>query len=155
MKFSFAVVALSVALASNAFAQEASKDVCGIRTKSIPLLGTVAYNYTHKGDTLKLEITTLSGAGSSVMISKGLKDGVEEALPGNSAEAARVNAFLSAQTLAVGTVVKMSIENGKAIILVGDKKSDGFTADLLPGLAKVIENKLTTGDGGSRVVPCK
>jgi len=154
MKLSFAVVALSVALSSMAFAQEAA-NVCGVRSKSIPLLGSVEYNYAHKGETLSIAITKLSGPGSSVMISKGLKDGVEEALPGNAAEASKVNAFLGAQTLAVGTIVKMSIEGGKTVIQVGDKKSDGFTANLLPGLAKVIEGKLASGDGGSKIVPCK
>lgn len=151
MKLVLAVAALSVFASSAAFAG----DVCGIRAKAIPLLGSVEYSYSHKGNEMTMEITKLDGLGAKTMINKGLKEGVDEALKGNAAEAAKVNEFLAAANLQKGSVVKMKIVDGKTVITVGDKKSDGFSAQLLSGLSDVIEGKLKSGDGGSRVVPCK
>jgi hypothetical protein len=160
MKIAHALLALSlVAMAAPSFAseQEDLTSVCGVRTKSVPLLGSVEYNYVHKQDQLTMEITKLSGPGAKMMISKGLKDGVEEALPNNPDDAAAVNDFLGNADLNVGSKVTMKLDGGKTVITVDPKgvKSNGFVADLLPNLAKVIEGKLASGDGGSRIVPCK
>lgn len=147
MKFAFALVAM-VLVSSSAFAA----DVCGTRTKSIPLVGSVEYKYSHKGNIIHIDITQLSGLGASTMISTGLHEGVNASVPAD--EAAKVNALFDSTTIKVGTKVVMEVVGAKTVVEINDKRGE-YSANLLPNLAKYIENKLSSGDGGSRIEACK
>ena len=136
-------------LVTGAFAQVG--DYCGVRRKSIPLLGSVEYKYRRTTGAAALEVTQLSGLGAGTMISRGLSEAVQAAV--EPQEAAAVIAFLNSSQIVVGTVVSMTLVDGKTTLKVGDK-SEVFSDKLIAGLTRVIEEKINSGDGGSARVEC-
>ncbi len=158
MKFSLALVALSVALsASSAFAA----DVVGCRrTPYIPILNPnhIEYQYERTGTSL-LTLTLKQFDGGSAK--KKLGEGIEKAL-GNLPDKTQVKVFLQSADLKVGTVVKIEWASGATTIeidgkaMVDDKGNKALLSNtLLSTLSTFIEQEiLAKGEYGSDLKAC-
>lgn len=148
MKLALALTAFAiVSSASSAFAA----DVCGKRIAHapIPFTADIEYDYRHIGNTVTLSITEFSGA----IVQMKMQEGLEKAVKG-AKDADAVMNLIKTVTIDVGTVVKLELAGGVTKVDLNGK-SQQFSDDLLPTVAKFIENEiLAKKDRGSKFVPC-